>query len=172
MTNKSTFQGLNLPYMSIFIDLLQQPPFRKLRWGVNIYPLKRQYRLQTKKYWHFGSFLGSISVFTGWTFQTLRLNSALWNKQINQQIGGTFAVPNVTGIWKICPKLEWMAAAKVVQSLAKFKKWDEKKVVTCNSVTESLDNPSSLIQISKVVSTHPWNTPLNLYQQAIKGFLS
>ena len=25
---------------------------------------------------------------------------------------------------------------------------------------------------SKVVSTHLWNTPLNLYQQAIKGFLS
>ena len=28
------------------------------------------------------------------------------------------------------------------------------------------------IHISKVVSTHLWNTPLNLYQQAIKGFLS
>ena len=27
-------------------------------------------------------------------------------------------------------------------------------------------------QHSKVVSTHLWNTPLNLYQQAIKGFLS
>ena len=26
--------------------------------------------------------------------------------------------------------------------------------------------------MSKVVSTHLWNTPLNLYQQAIKGFLS
>ena len=26
--------------------------------------------------------------------------------------------------------------------------------------------------LSKVVSTHLWNTPLNLYQQAIKGFLS
>ena len=26
--------------------------------------------------------------------------------------------------------------------------------------------------VSKVVSTHLWNTPLNLYQQAIKGFLS
>ena len=26
--------------------------------------------------------------------------------------------------------------------------------------------------ISKVVSTHLWNTPLNLYQRAIKGFLS
>ena len=25
---------------------------------------------------------------------------------------------------------------------------------------------------SKVVSTHLWNTPLNLYQPAIKGFLS
>ena len=25
---------------------------------------------------------------------------------------------------------------------------------------------------SKVVSTHLWNTPLNLYQQAIQGFLS
>ena len=25
---------------------------------------------------------------------------------------------------------------------------------------------------SKVVSTYLWNTPLNLYQQAIKGFLS
>ena len=25
---------------------------------------------------------------------------------------------------------------------------------------------------SKVVSTHLWNTPLNLYQQAMKGFLS
>ena len=25
---------------------------------------------------------------------------------------------------------------------------------------------------SKVVSTHLWNTPLNLYQQAVKGFLS
>ena len=25
---------------------------------------------------------------------------------------------------------------------------------------------------SKVVSTHLWNTPLNLYQQAIMGFLS
>ena len=27
-------------------------------------------------------------------------------------------------------------------------------------------------QPSEVVSTHLWNTPLNLYQQAIKGFLS
>ena len=27
-------------------------------------------------------------------------------------------------------------------------------------------------QKSKVVSTHLWNTPLNLYQQAVKGFLS
>ena len=27
-------------------------------------------------------------------------------------------------------------------------------------------------QDSKVVSTHLWNTPLNLYKQAIKGFLS
>ena len=26
--------------------------------------------------------------------------------------------------------------------------------------------------VSKVVSTHLWNTPLNLYQQAMKGFLS
>ena len=25
---------------------------------------------------------------------------------------------------------------------------------------------------SKVVSTHPWNTPLNLYQKAKEGFLS
>ena len=29
-----------------------------------------------------------------------------------------------------------------------------------------------LSSVSKVVSTHLWNTPLNLYQQAIKGFLS
>jgi len=28
------------------------------------------------------------------------------------------------------------------------------------------------IRFSEVVSTHLWNTPLNLYQQAIKGFLS
>ncbi len=27
-------------------------------------------------------------------------------------------------------------------------------------------------KISKVVSTHLWNTPLNLYQQAVKGILS
>ena len=27
-------------------------------------------------------------------------------------------------------------------------------------------------RVSKVVSTHLWNTPLNLYQQAIMGFLS
>jgi len=26
--------------------------------------------------------------------------------------------------------------------------------------------------VSKVVSTHLWNRPLNLYQQAMKGFLS
>ena len=31
---------------------------------------------------------------------------------------------------------------------------------------------SDFLQYSKVVSTHLWNTPLNLYQQAIKGFLS
>ena len=29
-----------------------------------------------------------------------------------------------------------------------------------------------LILKSKVVSTHLWNTPLNLYQQDMKGFLS
>ena len=29
-----------------------------------------------------------------------------------------------------------------------------------------------IIVVSKVVSTHLWNTPLNLYQPAIKGFLS
>ena len=30
----------------------------------------------------------------------------------------------------------------------------------------------SVEHLSKVVSTHLWNTPLNLYQQAMKGFLS
>ena len=29
-----------------------------------------------------------------------------------------------------------------------------------------------LLVLSKVVSTHLWNTPLNLYQQPRKGFLS
>ena len=30
----------------------------------------------------------------------------------------------------------------------------------------------SKMQESTVLSTHLWNTPLNLYEQAIKGFLS
>ena len=29
-----------------------------------------------------------------------------------------------------------------------------------------------LLLLSQVVSPHLWNTPLNLYQQAMKGFLS
>ena len=29
-----------------------------------------------------------------------------------------------------------------------------------------------LLLYSKIVSTHLWNTPLNLYQRAIKGFFS
>ena len=29
-----------------------------------------------------------------------------------------------------------------------------------------------VLEVSKFVSTHIWNTPVNLYQQAIKGFLS
>ena len=33
-------------------------------------------------------------------------------------------------------------------------------------------NDSNHTVLSEVVSTHLWNTPLNLYQQAIKGFFS
>ena len=41
----------------------------------------------------------------------------------------------------------------------------------CSLVLVTKNSPRTF-KHSKVVSTHLWNTPLNLYQQAMKGFLS
>ena len=71
-----------------------------------------------------------------------------------QGIFGHFGGPLLDGIQEA---LQFTAAGRWKWTLPK-------RIITLYNV--------QLTYISKVVSTHLWNTPLNLYQQAIKGFLS
>ena len=106
------------------------------------------------------------------------------NHQHSPTIGDTFSairtplkVPNCQTSWdKLYANVNWMFT-----STKKHVKINQLDLYDCppqdadSSENHHQDDErilGSRIRNSKVVSTHLWNTPLNLYQRAIKGFLS